>query len=183
MSRLIFELGRLEHAKAIQEMRQASSDFLTQKLGLGHWTATSRLPSIKERLGLGDPVNLSRNTIFVASQNGEPVASVVVSTFPPGFWKRSYWAEPSAKGLGVFNLVVLPELQGMGLGRFVMDGVEGLAMNIECPAVRLDAYAANPYSNGFYRHIGYQERATFDLRGVGLVLYEKVLAIPEQVRK
>jgi GNAT superfamily N-acetyltransferase len=170
---LTFELARPEHAKAIFAMRLAASEDLASKLGPGRWGGGSRLQSIKERIGLGDPETLRHNTLYVACRDGEPVGSVVVSTFPPGFWRRSYWQEPSAKGLGVFSLVVHPEHQRRGIGRFVMDRVEDLACIHGLRFVRLDAYTANPFSVGFYRSIGYEARAEIDLRGVGLVLFEK----------
>jgi ribosomal protein S18 acetylase RimI-like enzyme len=173
MDGVTFELATLEHAKAIQQMRSESATHLTETLGIGHWTGFSRLPGIRERIKLADPETLSRSTIYVACLNGQVAASVVVSTFPPGFWKRSYWREPKAPGLGVFNLVVFPSLQRRGLGRFAMEAVEELARNHGLRYVRLDAYETNPISNAFYQGIGYDLRATINLRGCGLVLYEK----------
>jgi GNAT superfamily N-acetyltransferase len=170
---LTFELARLEHAKAIVQMRQESALDLAGKLGPGHWGGSSRIESIRERIKCAVPENLRRSTLYVATRDGEAVGSVVVSTYPPGFWKRSYWQEPRAAGLGVFALVVFPELQGQGLGRYLMEGTEQLARDHAIPFVRLDAYTANPFSTAFYRHIGYDERAVIDLRGCGLALFEK----------
>ena len=170
---MTFELARPENAQAIVRMRNESSADLTRKLGQGHWSGTSRIQSVKERIGLGDPENLRHNTLYVACNDAGVVGSVVVSTFPPGFWKRTYWSEPSAAGLGVFHLVVPPPLQRQGIGRFLMEGVESLARGHGIPFVRLDAYAANPFSTEFYRRIGYIERSEIDVRGVRLVLFEK----------
>jgi|GEM_PF-1490549 len=173
MTEVCFELATRDHAKAIEGMRRASGAFLTEKLGPGHWSGSTRIQSIRERIHNADPDSLRRMTLFIASKGGEAVGSVAVSTFPPGFWKRHFWREPKASGLGVFNLVVYPELQGKGIGRFLMDGVEGLARDHGIPYVRLDAYTANPFSTGFYRHIGYEERAKIDVRSVRLTLFEQ----------
>ncbi len=54
-----------------------------------------------------------------------------------------------------------------------MEGVEALARSHGIAYVRLDAYSANPISTGFYWAIGYDERVTINLRGCGLVLFEK----------
>ncbi|MFI5384886.1 MAG: GNAT family N-acetyltransferase [Fimbriimonadales bacterium] len=173
---LSFELARREHAKAIESMRRASADDLTLKLGPGHWSGSNRIRSIRERIDCADPEALRRTTLYVAGNEGEAVGSVAVSTFPPGFWKRSLWQEPKAVGLGVFNLVVFPEYQGMGIGRFLMEGVERLATVRNIPFVRLDAYTANPYSTDFYRHLGYDDRGSIEVRTVGLILFEKAIS-------
>jgi GNAT superfamily N-acetyltransferase len=170
---LSFELAAKEHAKAIERMRRESSIDLTAKLGPGHWSGISKLRGIQERIALGDPEVLHRKTLYIACRDGEPVGSVSVSTFPPGFWIRRFWSEPRTLGLGVFDLVVFPELQGQGLGRFLMEGTEHLARDHDIRFVRLDAYASNPFSTAFYRHLQYDERTTIDLRGCGLVLFEK----------
>ena len=154
-------------------MRQASSDDLTEKLGPNHWTIVSRLPSIRERISEADPEKLRRSTLYVACQGGEAVGSVVVGTWPPGFWKRSLWEDGKSLGLGVFNLVVHPAKQRQGIGRFLMEGVERLAQDRGIPCVRLDAYALNPFSTAFYRDVGYTERGVIDVRTVGLILFEK----------
>src|SRR5579862_1372504 len=113
-----FELARREHAEAIVNMRRESGLFLNEKLGSGNWSGSTRIQSIRERIDCADPEQLRKMTLYVACRDGKPVGSVAVSTFPPGFWKRAYWREPRAPGLGVFNLVVYPELQGKGIGRF-----------------------------------------------------------------
>lgn len=154
-------------------MRQASNDDLEAKLGPGNWAGSSRIPSIRERIKQADPDRLRRSTLFVATVRDEPVGSVIVSTVPPGFWRRSYWSDPKAGGLGVFALVVHPEQQRSGVGTYVMRKVESLAKHNGIPYVRLDAYSRNPISNDFYEAIGYDRRIEINLRGTGLVLYEK----------
>ncbi|MBS1713094.1 MAG: GNAT family N-acetyltransferase [Armatimonadetes bacterium] len=167
-----FEVARLEHALDVSQMRVAAGERLTERLGPGNWAGTALVPSIKERIRSADPT-LHRSTLFVAVEEGRALASVALSTFAPGFWKKSLWSEPGASALGVFALVVHPDVQRQGLGRFVMAQVEGVARGRGIPFVRLDAYSANPGSNAFYEALGYDRRAVIDLRGTGLVLYEK----------
>ena len=170
---LLFEPARPEHAKAILEMRNASAQDLVKRLGPGHWGGNSRIQSIRERIELGNPAALRPKTLFVATREGEAVGSLAVNTWPPGFWKRSLWQDPKAIGAGVFDLVVFPHLQGQGIGRFLMEGVEAKAQEADIEWVRLDAYADNPLSNGFYQALGYEDRGRIDVHGVELVLYEK----------
>lgn len=171
--KLAFELAEPEHALDIQRMREESSRHLTDQLGEGHWSHCTKIASVRDRIRHADPIELRASTIFVASHRHQAYGSVVVSTFPPGFWRKSMWAEPKAKGLGVFNLVVPPDRQGYGIGRFLMEGIENLARSRQIPYVRFDAYEANPHSNGFYTRLGYEDRGRIDVRGVGLRLYEK----------
>jgi ribosomal protein S18 acetylase RimI-like enzyme len=171
--KLAFELAKPEHAYDIQSMREESSHHLTAQLGEGHWSHFTKIASVRDRIRNADPIELRSSTIFVAAHGQRAYGSVVVSTFHPGFWKKHKWEDPRAKGLGVFNLVVPPERQGSGIGRFLMEGVESLARTHRIPYVRLDAYEANPYSNAFYARLGYQNRGRIDVRGVGLNLFEK----------
>jgi ribosomal protein S18 acetylase RimI-like enzyme len=172
MDGLSFELARPEHAASVVAMRTASAADLAEKLGDGHWSGSTKLASVRERIKGADLDVLRRTTLFVACRDGEVVGSVTVSTFPPGFWRQSYWRSGKEAGLGVFNLVVPPALQRQGIGRFMMREIERLATERGIRFIRLDAYSANPFSTAFYRAIGYEERAVIDLRGVGLVLFE-----------
>jgi len=173
MEELSFEVAKAEHARAINMMREASSVDLTERLGPGPWTGTSRLQSIRERISLGDPDELRRKTIYVASREGQPIASVSVATFFPTFWKPRYWEDPKAPALGVFDLVVFPELQRKGIGQFLMAELERLAKDHGFAYVRLDAFAKNPFSVGFYRKIGYRECGKIEVRTCPLILFEK----------
>ncbi len=173
MRELVFCLARPEHARAIWQIKQEISLDLTAKLGVGHWSKSGLLQSIRERIELGDPDQLRKKTLYAAISGEEVVGVIAVSTWPPGFWKRSLWSEPQSPGLGVFDLCVSPALQRQGIGRFLMESTEQLARTRSILFVRLDAYVDNPYSTAFYRHIGYQERGLVDVRGVGLVLFEK----------
>ncbi len=173
MGVLRFEVARLEHAKAIESMRIESAADLSAKLGDGPWSGSTKIASIRERIKCADTVALRATTLFVALDDDLVVGAVAVSTYPPGFWKQQYWNSGREVGLGVFGLVVPPSLQRKGIGRFLMQGIEELARSHGIRYIRLDAFSANPNSNGFYRAIGYEERAVIDLRGVGLVLFEK----------
>ncbi len=178
---LVFRLAAREDARQIEQMRNLSSLDLTRRLGPGHWSGPSRIQSIRERIDNPDPVHLRKKTLFVATRGGHVCGSVAVTTFPPGFWKRTLWAEGNETGLGVFALVVHPELAGQGIGTFVTQNVERLAIEHTIRYVRLDAYADNPLAQRFYEKSGYQNRGKVDVRGVELVLYEKrVIASPIQ---
>ena len=173
MEGLVFALAELSDATSIERLRNSSDSDLATKLGLPYAGDRTRLHSIKERIRLADTEFLRKTTLFVARCDGEVLGSVAVSTWPPGFWKKSYWEEPGSGALGVFGLMVLPERQRQGVGSFLMAEVEQLAQEHGLPFVRLDAYERNPISNGFYQAIGYSKRAVINLRGTGLVLYEK----------
>jgi GNAT superfamily N-acetyltransferase len=183
MDELTFELARKEHAKPIEQMRREVAADLTEKLGAGHWSGFTRLPSIRERIMCADPDNLRRMTLYVACHRGLPVGSVAVTTLPPGFWRRNYWREPKASHLGVFNLAVFPRQQRCGVGRFIMNSIERLAFDHGYAYIRLDAYTDDPTSQCFYQALGYDEARRIDVRLVALTLYEKCvgIAVPDPV--
>jgi GNAT superfamily N-acetyltransferase len=122
-----------------------------------------------------DPERLTRKSLFAAVSGDQAVGSVALSKFLPSFWKKNLWRDPGAIAVGVFDLVVHPDHQAKGVGRFLMLEVEHLAPSYGCSTVRLDAFAENPLSLGFYRHIGYDDRGVIDLRGCSLRLFERVL--------
>jgi len=173
MEPLQFELARSEHAKSIEIMRRLSAEDLTRKLGQGHWSGSGKLQSIRERISCADPEHLRRLTLYVVTSGNVVVGSVALSTFHPGFWRKTYWSDPNAVALGTFNLVVPPDQQRQGIGTFMMNEVEALAQQHHIPFVRLDAYLDNPHSRSFYTAIGYSQRKIIDVRTVGLVLMEK----------
>ncbi len=173
MNELQFCLASGEHARQIEEIRNATSRELTLLLGPGHWSSPARIASIRERIKCADPERLRKLTLFAAVEGGRAVGSIAVSTFLPGFWKRKYWTEPTSDALGVFNLAVHPIFQRRGIGAFLMQEVEALAMSKNLPYIRLDAYATNPMSNRFYEAIGYQFQGMIDVKGVELNLYER----------
>ena len=178
---LEFRIATREDARQIEQMRTLSSLDLTRMLGPGHWSGPSRIQSIRERIDSPDPVRLQKRTLYVATRFAQAVGSVGVTTFPPGFWKRTLWSEGNETGLGVFALVVFPQLTGQGIGSFLMRNVEGLAKDRQIRYVRLDAYADNPISQSFYERAGYENRGTVNVRGVELVLFEKcVIPSPTQ---
>ncbi len=80
-------------------------------------------------------------------------------------------AEPPA--LCVFDLAVWPELQKQGWGKAAMRFAEKKAKEMSLKWVRLDAFADNPNSVAFYKHIGYEERGLLIVGGVALVLFER----------
>ena len=170
-----FKVAQAMHAHAIHNTRVASSLDLDSKLGPGYWSHPTKLGSVKERIQLGDPDKLRRKTIYVACDGGIVVGSVSVASFLPSFWKASYWSDPKARALGVFDLVVPPERQKQGIGRFLMSSVEQLAREHGFEYVRLDAYSENPNSVSFYRAIGYENSIEISVRGCPIQLFERAL--------
>jgi GNAT superfamily N-acetyltransferase len=92
------------------------------------------------------------------------------------------WASPDEPGLGVFDLAVHPHEWRRGIGRALMHFAERTARARGLGWVRLDAFADNPWSNAFYRGIGYDERGQVSASGVPLVLYEKRISAMRRSR-
>jgi hypothetical protein len=58
-----FELARPEHTKAVDSMRRLSALALTEQLGPGHWSGSTKLASIRERIKFADPCTLLVETV------------------------------------------------------------------------------------------------------------------------
>jgi SAM-dependent methyltransferase/GNAT superfamily N-acetyltransferase len=80
--------------------------------------------------------------ILIAEQAGQPVACVRISQNEPG-------------RINLWRLAVLPEAQGAGLGRLVIDAIERWAVAWGRPAVTLAALEVSPENRALYERLGY----------------------------
>ena len=148
---------------------------LSLELGPGYWGKRASPRRTRERLIESDPGLLEKGW-FVATLGDRVVGVMALATRPFRAWKKQLWARPDQPALGVFDVAVDPAVQGRGIGRALMEFAEARAAAMGLPWVRLDAFAANPGSNAFYRRIGYVARGTVRAADIELVLYEKAIA-------
>jgi len=66
------------------------------------------------------------------------------------------------KTLRIHKIYVLPEIQGKGIGKKMIDFAEKLAISYDCSAINLNV---NRYNNAvdFYKHIGFSIAKTEDI--------------------
>lgn len=166
-----FRLAEESDAKALVELHNAVADDLTRKLGKGYWGGHRSLRAQRDRIRKSNET--PQHHIFVLPGNEGIIATVVLTTRRAPFWRKALWREPNAEAICVYDLAVLPAREGTGLGRMAMRLAEEMARSMGLDYVRLDAFAQNPHSNGFYSHLGYEMRGELVVGGVPLNLFEK----------
>ena len=77
----------------------------------------------------------------------------------------------------VHRLATHPSWQGQGLARQLMTFAEEYGRANDYAAIRLDAYEANPNSQGFYHKMGYTKTGyvQFDYQEFRCTALEKIL--------
>ena len=172
-----FRLARLDEAPALTELHTSVARDLEQKLGPGYWAKERSLRSQREKLKRSQAYP-DVTGIYVAEDNGKVAATILLSVKRAPFWQKRIWQEPDAAALCVFDLAVWPELQRRGWGGRAMGFAEEQAKKRGFEWVRLDAFADNPNSVAFYKHIGYEDRGILIVGGVPLVMFEKSVSGP-----
>jgi GNAT superfamily N-acetyltransferase len=153
-------------AESIRAIHAAVAEEVTSRLGQGYWSKQPKLERVREA------IQKSNTTVYVLEDDQHVIGTVTVSTKPAHFWRKRIWREPDAPALCVYGLAVLPERYRTGAGTQLMRFCESLARNVGLRYVRLDAFEANPASNGFYLSLGYEHRGSLVVGGVALSLYE-----------
>ncbi len=93
------------------------------------------------------------SSIVLAHERGKVVGLVYFSIVPSG---SAIYKE---ERMGIVNeLVVLPQYQGMGVGRMLMDHVEDVARRAGVNLVRLHVWENNAAALAFYHSLGYESR-------------------------
>jgi ribosomal protein S18 acetylase RimI-like enzyme len=67
------------------------------------------------------------------------------------------WLTPNKNNLYIHRLAVLPDLQGKGKARLLMDEAERKARDEQAASIRLDTFSENKRNQRFYEARGYQK--------------------------
>lgn len=100
---------------------------------------------------------------LVAVVNGEIWGGVLLNHSADEQYKQVNWGISDPNPLIVHRLAVSPSHQGGGVAKKLMVFAEEYAKKEGCKAVRLDTYATNTISNGFYQRLGYKKVGTIRL--------------------
>ena len=100
--------------------------------------------------------DLQTQTLFVYKE-GEQIAGIIVlNEHQDEEYGQVKWSTSEEnRNLVVHRLAVLPEHQGKGLARKLMDFAESFAKEKKYDAIRLDTFSQNPRNQKFYGNRGY----------------------------
>ena len=102
------------------------------------------------------------------------VGSLRLHTKMPWAIDVSYFT-PVERPLYLTGMAVLPELQGKGVGRRLLNEAEQLARDWPADAIRLDAFDAAVGAGPFYAKNGFREVARVKYKGDPLIYFELLL--------
>jgi GNAT superfamily N-acetyltransferase len=113
---------------------------------------------------------VERGEIFVAEEDGDPIATVTVLDADP-----VYWGERPPDALYVHKLVVRRDRAGRGLGADPVAWVDARAAECGRRFLRLDCLRDDPGIRAYYERLGFEHQRDFDdeARGLQLSLYER----------
>jgi GNAT superfamily N-acetyltransferase len=153
-------------APALQGMRTAVSDDLTQRYGRGHWSLVGT-----ERGVLRD---IQTSRVLVGWNGDELAGTLRLATKKPWAIDTKYFTNV-LRPLYLLDMAVDPGRQRQGIGRRLVEEAKTVARAWPADAIRLDAYAAPAGAGGFYAKCGFREVGRATYRGVPLIYFELVL--------
>jgi len=101
--------------------------------------------------------DLQKGQLYVAETDSRVVAAVVLNEQCDPAYEAAAW-ETTGPWVIVHRLCVSPHAQGQGVGRGLMEAVEGWAREHGYAAIRLDAFSLNPHALRMYDRLGYAKR-------------------------
>ncbi len=140
--------AKLAEIPEILALTKACAQSMTEQ-GIEQWN--EHYPS--EAAFLRD---VQRGELHVIDSPGGILGCISVSTLMDEEYKTVKWLTPNGNSVYVHRLAVLPDHQGKGLARRLMDLAETLARSEGRISVRLDTFSKNERNQRFYQARGYQ---------------------------
>jgi ribosomal protein S18 acetylase RimI-like enzyme len=150
----------------LAELQRHTAEALTIRYGEGHWSGAGTENGARGRI--------RRSTVITVRQGPTIVASATLQTKKPWAIDRGCLT-PVTRRVYLLNMAVMPALQGLGIGRRLVNHAVHVAAAMSCEAIALDAYDAPAGAGGFYARCGFQEVGRREYRGVPLIYYERLL--------
>jgi ribosomal protein S18 acetylase RimI-like enzyme len=116
--------------------------------------------------------DIDTKTLWVARINGCIGGMIVLNEHQNSQYMLSKW-QYSGRILVVHRLMVAPAFQNQKLATQLMQFAEDYAAANQYDAIRLDAFADNPFALRLYRKLGYQQGARLIFRKGPFFCFEK----------
>lgn len=100
--------------------------------------------------------DLERGELWVLELDGKLIGCMALSTLMDAEYREVNWRGTTGDNRYVHRLAVLPEFQGRGYARKLMDHAEAMARSEGAVSVRLDTFSQNKRNQRFYELRGYQ---------------------------
>ena len=125
---------------------------------------------------------LAADELFVMEEAGVVVGTGIINQTQVDVYEKGNWKHPAepTEVMVLHTLVIDPEDKGRGLGRRFVRFYEDYARQNGCRCLRMDTNSRNARARAMYRKLGYREAGIVPcvfngIKGVGLVLLEKLL--------
>lgn len=119
--------------------------------------------------------DIKNGELFAVTHNGELVAAYVVNTKCDDEYINGSWTGSNKSYRVIHRLCVNPKYQRRGIARKIMLHIENKLRESGVYAIRLDAFAHNPYALALYNSLGYKTVGFADWRKGRFMLMEKVI--------
>jgi predicted N-acetyltransferase YhbS len=172
--KLAFATANKSDAAALAALHNAVAEHLTQKYGHGRWSSPPT-----ERGILNHMRQPKFSQILIARNQGHIVATLRLATKKPWAIDIAYFTK-AERPLYLTGMAVHPTLQGLGVGRLLLQEAEAAARAWPADAIRLDAFDAQAGAGPFYAKCGFREVARVKYKGNPLVYFELVLLPPTE---
>jgi GNAT superfamily N-acetyltransferase len=162
-----FRLATDADTAALVELRRVVDADQERRFGRDRWSTTISEKSVAR--------GLRSSRVLVAEEQRRIVGTLRMETKKPWAIDPRYFT-PVAKAVYLHDVDVLPERQGSGIGRQLIERAKAVAREWPVDAIRLDAYDGRSGAGPFYRKCGFTEVGRAVYRSVPLVYFELVLA-------
>lgn len=121
--------------------------------------------------------DIQQRALFLIKNDNDYVGIITVNEDQPAEYSKIKWLSETGRNLIIHRLAIHPNWQGKGIAMKLMDFAEEYAKKNDYRSVRLDAYTANPKSNGLYEKRGYKKvgQIFIPMRELPFHCYEKVM--------
>jgi GNAT superfamily N-acetyltransferase len=155
-----------DEAPAIAALRTSVAEHLTSRYGPGHWSSCVIEKSVVRA------IKMSR--VLVARKSSGIIGTLRLGTKKPWAIDLAYFTA-LRRSLYLQDIAVMPNLQGRGVGRYLVEQAKVVARAWPCEAIRLDAYDDPAGAGDFYAKCGFLEVGRKTYRGVPLIYFELML--------
>ena len=162
--KLSVAIATADDAPTIASLLNDTALQLTTIYGKGHWSyQTSERGVLHGMQG--------KSTLLIAKHKGDIVGTLRLATKKPWAIDTAYFTQV-LQVLYLTGMAVAPDLQRMGIGKYMLQQINSYVTEWPAQAVRLDAYDAAAGAGEFYRKCGYTEKGRVIYKGNPLIYFE-----------